>query len=264
MIERGVILNPFESFFDNLLEILMFFVEPPVWTVLVITPIFFICLIVSILLYRKWIPKLKNEEIEKINSEYNYLEKVCTDRVDGKIIDIVQTDECHFYPVVSFEYRGQRYSSQLKQYILFNTYTDPGEDHVITKSRKSNDRHNNNDNDIIFTEFLVAIGFIIIFLDALRNLFGSIKINVSVSDLYYKMGNTLPICINPFNLNEIYSPLLLNELRYHLDTNPIRNKKLYFLESFGTILVLITIIFGVLFAASFETWLFPFLNNYVF
>ena len=33
--------------------------------------------------------------------------------------------------------------------------------------------------------------------------------NVSVSDLYYKMGNTLPICINPFNLNEIYQGIII-------------------------------------------------------
>ena len=234
MIERGVILNPFESFFENLLKVLKFFVEPPNWIILAFIFIFFICIALCIFIYRKWIPKLKNEEIEKINSEYSRLEKVCTDRVDSKIIDIVQTDEYHFYPIVSFEYRGQRYSSQLKQYILFNIPTEPD----------TNKGSGNGNNIISFRD-------IELFLDVLKNLRDSINYKVSVSDLYYKMGNTLPICINPLNLNEVYSPLLLNELRYYLDTNPLRNKKLYFLEFFGSLLVLITIILGVIFITSF-------------
>ena len=239
MIERGVILNPFESFFENLLKVLKFFVESSNWIILVFIFIFFICIALCILVYWKWIPKLKNEEIEKINSEYSRLEKVCTDRVDSKIIDIVQTDEYHFYPVVSFEYRGQRYSSQLKQYILFNIPTEP-------YTNKSSGKTNCN-----YISFTDIFDIIIIFLDALRNLDSPLNYKVSVSDLYYKMGNTLPICINPLNLNEVYSPLLLNELRYHLDTNPLRNKKLYFLEFIGAILSLITLILGIIFITSF-------------
>lgn len=189
------------DFLDLLMGLIEFYLRIPLWV-----DILFIVIEVSLyfILKKKIIPKLKEKEKQLILSKYSYLMNTCTVELKCEIIDVVQIDKLHFYPIVYFEYNNQGYTTQLHEFILYN----------ISMNRPSN----NKILEKLPTSLLVLSGI----LDNFKS--------PEKRDLYYRVRYKINLCINPYNLNEYYSSALLNEYISNLEHPALMNKKLFYLD----------------------------------